>query len=183
MAILPITVYGDKILREKTKDIEQIDDNLIATIHSMFKTMKNANGIGLAANQVDLDKSVFVVDVSPVEGYEDHSPRIMINPEILETSDENVVMEEGCLSLPNLRSDVERPKEIKVKYLDTDENEQEEDFDDLMARVILHEYDHLIGKLIPDRVDPQVKRKMQKQLVKMLRRDVDVDYPITEKSK
>ena len=179
MAILPITVYGDKILREKTKDIKQVDDELIAKIHSMFKTMKNANGIGLAANQVGLDKSVFVVDISPVEGYEDQSPRIMLNPQIVANSDETVFMEEGCLSLPDLRSDVERSKEIKVKYLDTDEKEHEEEFDDLMARVILHEYDHLIGKLIPDRVEPQVKRKMQKQLVKMMRRDIDVDYPIT----
>lgn len=183
MAILQITVYGDDILREKTKDVSQIDDGLIVKIHSMFKTMKSANGIGLAANQVGLVKSVFLVDISPVEGYEDYEPKIMINPKILETSDENVVMEEGCLSLPYLRSDVERAKEVKVRYLDTDENEQEAEFDDLMARVILHEYDHLIGKLIPDRVDPRVKRKMQKQLVKMLRRDMDVDYPITERSR
>jgi peptide deformylase len=89
-------------------------------------------------------------------------------------------MEEGCLSLPLLRAEVERPEKIKIRYLDTDENEKEIEADDLFARVILHEYDHLIGKMIPDRVNEEVKKKLQTELEKIVKRQVDIDYPITK---
>ena len=88
MAILPITVYGDKILRKTVKPIKKIDDNVISVIHNMFSTMRNANGIGLAGNQVGLDKQIFIVDVSPVEDYEHIKPVVMINPQIIKYSDE-----------------------------------------------------------------------------------------------
>ncbi len=181
MSLIPITIYGDRILRENTKPVKAIDDLTILEIQNMFETMRHANGIGLAANQVNLNKSIFVVDVSPVEGYEHIKPVVMINPEIVELSDEEVIMEEGCLSLPNLRADVARPKLVKIKYLDTDENIQEIEADDLFARVILHEYDHLIGKMIPDRVEPGIKKRLQKELIKIMNRDVDIDYPITQR--
>ncbi len=181
MAILPITVYGDPVLRKIASPIKQVDDGIIGLIQNMFATMRNANGIGLAANQVDIDKQIFIVDISPVEGYEKFKPVVMINPEIILQSDETVVMEEGCLSLPNLRADVERPEAIKVRYLDTDENIQEIEADDLFARVILHEYDHLIGKLIPDRVNEQIRKKLQEELELIRNREVKVDYPITPK--
>jgi peptide deformylase len=179
MAILPITVYGDKILRQKTKKVTQIDDSVIELIRNMFETMHNASGIGLAANQVASDKSIFIVDLSVLEEYEKFKPVAIINPEILEVSEEIDVMEEGCLSLPNLRADVERPAIIKLKYLDTDENEQIIEADELFARVILHEYDHLIGKMIPDRVDNRERKKMQKLLNRIMERKEKVDYPIT----
>lgn len=182
MAILPITVYGDKILRVQAKPVPQVDDLLIETIQNMFATMRKANGIGLAANQVGLNKKMFIVDVSPVEGYEKYKPVIMINPEILDQSEELTVMEEGCLSLPDLRADVERPEKIKVRYMDTDENIVEIEADDLFARVILHEYDHLIGKMIPDRVTEDLRKVLQKDLIKIMNREVDIDYPITQKS-
>ncbi len=181
MAIIPITVYGDKILREKTKTVKQIDGILIKNIKDMFDTMRNANGIGLAANQVGLNKSVFVVDLKEVEGYENFKPVVMINPKIAEVSDENVIIEEGCLSLPNLRAEVERPKKILVEYIDTDEKENSLEADDLFARVILHEYDHLIGKMIPDRVSSEMKKKLQEELLQIKNRDVKVDYLITSK--
>jgi len=181
VAILPITVYGDPILRKKAVPVKQIDDEIIGLIQNMFATMRNANGIGLAANQVDIDKQIFIVDVSPVEGYEKIKPVVMINPEIILQSDETVIMEEGCLSLPNLRADVERPESIKVRYLDTDENVQEIEADDLFARVILHEYDHLIGKLIPDRVNEEIKQALKEELQQIKNREVKVDYPITAK--
>ncbi len=181
MAILPITVYGDEILKKKTKPVKQINDKIIFLIRDMFNTMRNANGIGLAANQVSNLNSLFIVDLSPVEGFAKFKPLVLINPKIMETSDEFIVMEEGCLSLPNLRTDVERPEFIKVKYLDTDENEQVLETDDLLSRVILHEYDHLIGKMIPDRVVPAVRKKIKKHLLRIMKREEEIDYLITQK--
>lgn len=181
MAIIPITQYGDKILWQKTKNVEKVDDELIKNIRDMFQTMRNASGIGLAGNQVGLDKSLFVIDLKEIEGYEGFKPVVMINPEIVLQSDEIVTIEEGCLSLPNLRSDVDRPEAVKVKFLNADEQEEEIEADDLFARVILHEYDHLIGKMIPDRVDDNMRKKLQKQLKAIAERKVDIDYPITEK--
>lgn len=181
MPIIPITVYGDSILRKKTEQVQKVDDELIQNIRDMFQTMRNASGIGLAANQVGLDKSVFVIDLKEVEGYEKFKPVVMINPEIVLESDELVTIEEGCLSLPNLRADVDRPASVKVKFLNTDEQEEEIEADELFARVILHEYDHLIGKMIPDRVNESIKKKLQKQLRDISDRNLEIDYPITEK--
>jgi peptide deformylase len=181
MAILPITLYGDKILRNKSKKVEKVDDNLIELIRDMYETMHNANGIGLAANQVNSDKSLFLIDLSTMDEFKNHRPVTLINPEIVEVSEETAVFEEGCLSLPELKADVERPEIIRVKYLDTDENEQIIEVDDLFARVILHEYDHLIGKMIPDRVDAKLKKKLQDALVKISKRKMDFDYPVSER--
>ena len=180
MAIIPITIYGDKILREKTKKVKQVDDEVIQNIRDMFETMRSAHGIGLAANQVGLNKSIFVIDLTPVEGYEESSPLVMINPVITAESDDSVIYEEGCLSLPNLRADVERAEAIEIKYLDTDEKEQIIEADDWMARVILHEYDHLIGKMIPDRVAQDIKKRLKGELTDIMNRNMDVDYPITD---
>ncbi len=183
MSVLPVTVYGDQILRKKTKPVEKVTDDLIFDIKNMWDTMRTANGIGLAANQVGFDKSIFIVDISSLEDYEHIPPVVMINPEIVDYSDEIITFEEGCLSLPNLRADVDRSKIITVKYWDTDEKEHIIEADDLFARVILHEYDHLIGKMIPDRVEPRIKRKLQKDLMKIMRREVEIDYPITERKR
>jgi len=180
MSIIPITVYGDKILRQKAKIVTAVSDEIIDKIRNMFDSMRNARGIGLAANQVGYRDSIFVLDLNGTEGYEKFKPVAMINPEIVLQSDEKVVIEEGCLSLPAIRADVERSESIKVRYLDSDENIVEMDADDLLARVILHEYDHLIGKMIPDRVAEDVKKNLQKGLSDIIKREVEIDYPITE---
>ncbi len=180
MAIVPITVYGDKILRQKAKLVSAVDDTLIEKIKNMLDTMRNANGVGIAANQLGYRESVFVIDLKGVDGYEKFKPVIMINPKIVSESDELVKLEEGCLSLPNLRAEVERPAEIKIRYLDTDEKEKELDADEFFARVILHEYDHLLGKMIPDRVDEDMKNKLKQELTRIMNRDIEIDYPITE---
>jgi peptide deformylase len=180
MSIIPITVYGDKILRQKARPVNAVDDEIIGKIRNMFETMRNAKGLGLAANQVGYRESIFVLDLEGVEGYEKFKPVVMINPEIIEKSDQLIKMQEGCLSLPALHAEIERPEIIKVRYLDTDENEKEIDGDDLLARVILHEYDHLIGKMIPDRVSDDVKKKLRNELNKIMHREVEIDYPVTE---
>jgi peptide deformylase len=179
MAILPITIYGDKILKTKTKYVKQVDDEIIRNIKDMFQTMRHASGIGLAANQVGLDKSIFVIDISPIEGFEESEPIAMINPVITAHSDDSVIYEEGCLSLPALRADVERPEIIEIKYLDPDENEKIIEADEWLARVIQHEYDHLIGKMIPDRVTPEIKKMLKSQLADIMNRKVEVDYETT----
>lgn len=181
MSIMPISVYGDSILRERLKPVRMVDDELIENIQDMFETMREANGIGLAANQVGLNKKLFIMDLRGLEEYSDFKPLVIINPEILEYSDEIITMEEGCLSLPNLRTDVERSEMIKLKYLDTDEEEQILDADSWLARVILHEYDHLIGKMIPDRVDARTKNSLKGELINIMKRDVDINYLLTQR--
>lgn len=180
MAIVPITVYGDKILRQKAKPVSAVDDALIVKIKNMLDTMRNANGVGIAANQLGYRESVFVIDLNGVEGYEKFKPVIMINPKVVQESEELVKMEEGCLSLPNLRAEIVRPAEIKIRYLDTDEKEQELDVGEFFARVILHEYDHLLGKMIPDRVNEDMKNQLKNELNRIMNREIEIEYPITE---
>ena len=102
MSIVPITMCGDKILRKKAAKVSQIDASIVGIIADMFETMRNANGVGLAANQIGLNKQIFVVDVSPVEGYEKYKPIAMINPKIISKSDDTDSIEEGCLSIPGM---------------------------------------------------------------------------------
>ncbi len=180
MSILPITVYGDKILRKKVDQVTKINDKTIELIKFMFETMRNANGIGLAANQVGVNKSIFVVDISPVEDYEKYKPITMINPKIVNKSDELVTIEEGCLSIPDIRGEVIRPKEITIKYHDIDLNEQQIDADDLYARVIQHEYDHLKGILFTDLISDELKKELKKHLKSIQKRKIEIDYPISE---
>ncbi len=180
MSLLPITVYGDKILRKKTNIVTNVDDKIIELIRFMFDTMKNANGIGLAANQVGYNKSIFIVDVSPVEGYEKYKPLTMINPVIVNHSDEKIVLEEGCLSIPTIHAEVTRPKEITIKYQDIDLTEQQLDADALLARVIQHEFDHLKGILFTDLLDDEMKKQYKKSLNKIQKRKIEIDYPISE---
>lgn len=180
MSILPITVYGDKILRKKVDPVTKIDDKTIELIRFMFDTMRNANGIGLAANQVGVNKSIFVVDISPVENYEKYKPITMINPRIVKKSDEKVAMEEGCLSIPDIRAEVIRPKEITIKYQDIDLTEQQIDAAELYARVIQHEFDHLKGILFIDLITEEVKKELKKPLKSIQKRKIKIDYPISE---
>ncbi len=180
MALLPITLYGDKILRKKVDKVTEVDLKTIELIKNMFDTMKNASGIGLAANQVGVDKSIFVIDISPVEGYEEHKPTALINPEIVNFSQEKVFIEEGCLSIPDIRAEVERPKSIKIKYQDADLVEHEIEATDLLARVMQHEFDHLQGVLFIDKINDKVRKSMNEELNKIKKRSIDVDYPVTE---
>jgi peptide deformylase len=182
MALLPITLIGDKILRRKTKKITDVDIETVELIKNMFDTMRNANGIGLAANQVGSDKSIIVIDVSVVEEYENIKPIVFINPEIIYRSEEKIVMEEGCLSIPDIRCEVERPKEIVIKFYDTQMKEQKLEASGLLARVTQHEFDHLNGVLFTDLIDQLEKKKLRKPLNRIRTRKLEVTYPVTEDS-
>jgi peptide deformylase len=180
MAVLPITVYGDKILRKKAKNVAEVDLKTIELIKNMFDTMRNANGIGLAANQVGSDKSIFVIDISQVEDYEDTKPLALINPKIIKRSEKKVLMEEGCLSIPDVREEVRRPESRTIVYHDTDLKEHTLEADGIMARVMQHEYDHLKGILFTDLIPDDVKKKYKKDINRIRKRKVEIDYPITE---
>jgi peptide deformylase len=181
MSVIPISVYGDKILRKKAQLVKNVDFMTVEHIKNMFETMRNANGIGLASTQVGIDQSIFVVDLSPVEDYEKSKPMVLINPKILDFSDDKITIEEGCLSLPDVRYDVERPETIYITYYDTNLKEKTFEATKLFARVFQHEQDHLNGVLFTDHLDEDVKKKLRKSLDKIKKRDVDTDYPIVQK--
>jgi peptide deformylase len=173
-------MFGDKILRKKVNKAKAVDNETIELITNMFDTMRNANGIGLAANQVGADTSIFIVDISNLEEHEESKPLVFINPKIVKRSEEQTVFEEGCLSIPDIRGDVERPEAITIKYQDVDFKEQTMDADNLLARVIQHEYDHLMGILFTDLVDDELKKRFKKPLHRIRKRKIDIAYPISK---
>ncbi len=180
MALLPVTLIGDKILKKKTNNVKEVDVKTIELIRDMFETMRNANGIGLAANQVGADKSIIVIDVSVIEGNEETKPIVFINPKLTHFSDKKVKIEEGCLSIPDVRAEIERPESVTVEYKDTEFKDQTLKADGVLARVIQHEYDHLQGILFTDLISDDLKKKLNKDIIKIKKRKVDFQYPVTE---
>lgn len=144
MALRNIRKYGDDVLRKKCREIDQIDDRLLTLIEDMKETMYDADGVGLAAPQVGVLKRLFVIDIG--EG-----PLVFINPEIIETSGSQTD-EEGCLSLPGETEEVMRPNYVRARALNEKGEEFEIEAEELLARAILHEYDHLNGTLFIDRI-------------------------------
>ena len=143
MSILEIRVLGDPILREETKPVEEITDELRTLVKNMFDTMYLAKGIGLAAPQVGRSERIAVVDV-------DNNPMALVNPEILEVSANKAKAEEGCLSIPDVYGDVERPATVRVRATDLEGRTIEIEGTDLFGRCLQHEIDHLHGKLFVD---------------------------------
>jgi peptide deformylase len=141
---MEIKTLGDKVLKQKAKRVSGIDDTIRTICASMIKTMLDNEGIGLAANQVGILKRIIVI----LDG---DKPKILINPEIVEFSSSNVIMNEGCLSIPGEYLDIERPEEIIVKYRDTKGKPHIERFVGMTSRVIQHEVDHLDGIVMIDK--------------------------------
>jgi peptide deformylase len=160
----PIVIYGDPILREVSQPVKEIDREIKDLVADMIATVKKARGLGLAAVQVGVLKRLFIVDLSLVDISE--SLRVFINPEIVETSGE-VEMEEGCLSFPGLYQKIVRPAKVKVRATDLDGNRFEMEADGLVARAILHEYDHLEGKLFIDYLSPLARTMLKGRLKKL----------------
>jgi len=158
MSKLDIVTLPDPILRKVSKSVERVDDDVRQLLDDMLETMYEAPGIGLAGIQVAVPKRVLVLDVADHET-EEPNPICMVNPQILSTSEETRVYEEGCLSLPDIRVEIERPSEITVRYIDRNGTEQELTTDGLLATAIQHEIDHLDGKLIIDFLS-SLKRNM-----------------------
>jgi peptide deformylase len=157
MAVLPIITIPDPVLRKISDPIERVDEAVVKLMDDMLETMYAAPGIGLAAPQVGVLKRVFVLDAS--EEGEPPNPIAMANPEIVALGSTTRVHEEGCLSIPDVRVDIERPAEVTVRYINRKGDEQELKASGLMATAIQHEIDHLDGQLIIDFLS-RLKRDM-----------------------
>lgn len=158
MAIFPIRTFGDPVLRMETKPILVITDAVRTLAQDMIETMYDAPGVGLAANQIGISKRIAVFDANDELG-----ARVMINPEIVETSGE-IEMEEGCLSVPGHWWEITRPALVRVTALDLEGNEVEYAGDGLMGRVLQHEIDHLDGGLLMDVLPKRQRKKALKDL-------------------
>lgn len=163
--IYPIVVYGSPILRQVAREITPVEfPNIKTLVSDMFDTMYKSDGMGLAAPQIGKSIRIFIVDATAL-AEEDPSladfKKVFINPKLQSISEEKLVMNEGCLSLPKIREDVERNNKVRITYQDEDWNTHEEEYEGLKARVIQHEYDHLDGVLFIDRINP-LRRKMLK---------------------
>jgi peptide deformylase len=186
--IYPIVVYGDPVLRQRAKDIEEGTD-LTKLIEDMYETMYSAQGIGLAAPQIGKGVRLFVVDGSPLNDDEEDDDdevvedmkefkKAFINPIILQEVGTPWEFEEGCLSIPNIREKVSRKAKLKIRYFDENWKLKEEEYDGMKARIIQHEYDHIEGKLFIDYLPPLKKRLLKGKLNDISKGDVKTEYRI-----
>ncbi|MGU3628297.1 peptide deformylase [Comamonas sp. C24C] len=162
MAILPILCYPDPRLHKVAKPVAQVDERIQTLVKDMLETMYDAQGIGLAATQIDVHERVIVIDVSE----ERNEPMALINPEILWASEETQLGEEGCLSVPGIYDGVERSIAVKVKALDENGNSREIDAEGMLAICIQHEMDHLLGKVFVEYLSPLKRNRIKTKLVK-----------------
>ena len=182
--ILPIVAYGDPILKKKAQEIDEKFEGLNTLIKHMFETMYDARGVGLAAPQINQSIRLFIVDASPF-GEDEDDPEalkvkdfkeVFINAKIVDRTGDEWLFQEGCLSIPNIREDVNRESSIRIQYYDSDWNYQEKEFDGYAARIIQHEYDHIDGILFTDLLNPLKKRMLKGKLLDISRGEVDVSY-------
>lgn len=176
--IYPIVVYGDPVLKKRAREIEHGSD-VKELVDDMFETMHNASGIGLAAPQIGKSIRMFVVDASPLEDDEigDYK-QVFINPEIVEEWGEEWTFEEGCLSIPNIRENVDRLDSLHIRWFDENWQEHEEEFDGMVARIIQHEFDHLNGILFTDHITSLKRRLLKGKLSNISKGKVDTAYRI-----
>ena len=189
--ILPIVAYGDPVLRKKAADITKDYDGLGKLIEDMFETMRSASGIGLAAPQIGRSIRLFIVDTETalkhiaedLQKDEEHPfkgetgiRRIFINARTVQKDGTPWLYNEGCLSIPKIREDIERPDEITLEYLDANFQPRRETFTGLAGRVVQHEYDHIEGILFVDYLKPLKKRLIKKKLDQISKGLVDTDY-------
>jgi len=164
MATRPIVIYGDPVLREVSRSVETIDQEVKDLVFSMVDTLKEAKGLGLAANQVGVAIRLFLVDLSAIDINETLS--VFINPEIIETEG-SVELEEGCLSFPDMYLKIVRPEKVRIQATDLDGKRFEMTAEGMAARAILHEYDHIEGKLYVDRLSPLARTMLKGRLKKL----------------
>jgi len=184
--ILPIIAYGDPVLRKVGKDIDEKYPHLAELIENMKETMKNAQGVGLAAPQIGKAIRLFILDTSPFGADEDleederdflsNFKKVFINAKIISEEGEEWVFNEGCLSIPDIREDVFRKEKITIEYVDEHFEKHTETIDGLAARVIQHEYDHIEGILFTDKISSLKKRLIKKKLENISKGKVSTDY-------
>jgi len=186
--ILPIIAYGSAILKKEAEEIDENYKGLNELIGSMFETMYEASGVGLAAPQINKSIRLFIVDAAPFaevpEGEEpdplakglENFKKVFINPIIEDETGEEWAFAEGCLSIPKIREDVMRKPKIKISYYDENWNFHEDELEGYAARIVQHEYDHVDGVLFTDHLSPLKKRMLKKKLINISKGEIEVDY-------
>jgi peptide deformylase len=175
----PIIVYGHPVLKKVAADIEKNYPGLQKLVDDLFDTMYHSEGLGLAAPQIGKSVRIFVIDGAPVAEDEPELAgfkKAFINAHIVEKSGEKVPMNEGCLSIPNLREEVKRESHIRLEYYDENWEFHDDVFDGYKARIIQHEYDHLDGILFVDRINPLRKRLLKGKLTDISNGKFEADY-------
>ncbi len=182
----PILAYGHPTLRKVAKNITPEYPELQSLIDDMFESMYESNGVGLAAPQIGKSIRLFVIDASSFTEIDDNlsdeekkqlqGKKVFINAKILEETGNEWAFNEGCLSIPGINEDVERPKKIKIEYYDRNFNKHIEEIDGILARIIQHEYDHLEGILFTDHLSSFKKRLLKRKLENISKGKVNVDY-------
>lgn len=167
MAKLNILRYPDPRLHTVARPVAQVDDRICRLVDDMIETMYEANGVGLAATQVDVHERVVVIDTSE----ERNDPRVLINPELVKVSEELIVWEEGCLSVPTIYDKVERHARVTVRALDREGRPYEFDAEELLAVCVQHEMDHLRGKVFVEYLSPLKRNRIRAKLQKKQRED------------
>jgi len=177
MAVRDILIIPDKRLRLKSEAVQTVDKPLRALIEDMFETMYAAPGIGLAAIQIGVPKRVVTMDLAKKD--DPKQPQVFINPEVVWSSEEKATYEEGCLSIPEYYEEVERPKTVKVKFLDADLKPQEIEATGLLATCLQHEIDHINGVLFIDHIS-KLKRDMVMKKFKKAAKKTEGAKPLSE---
>lgn len=168
MALLPILTYPDPRLHTVAKPVQAVDARIRGLVADMLETMYDANGIGLAATQVNVHERLIVIDVSE----ERDQPMVLINPEITWASEDKQVGDEGCLSVPGIYDGVERSRSVKVQALDAEGKSREIEAEGLLAVCIQHEMDHLMGKVFVEYLSPLKRNRIKTKMLKA-RRDTE----------
>lgn len=187
--ILPIVAYGDPVLRKVAKEMDESYPDLPKLIEDMWETMYASNGVGLAAPQVNKDVRLFVIDSAQIfanmneqdreeENYPDAPgiKQVFINAHVVEEHGDDWAYNEGCLSIPKIREDIYRAEEVTIEFEDENFTHHKKTFNGVTARIILHEYDHIEGKLFIDKISPLKRKLIKRKLEDISRGNVSVDY-------
>lgn len=188
--IFPIVAYGSPVLRKVANEISADYPELNLLLEDMWETMYYSNGVGLAAPQINKDIRIFVIDSTQIfeameidekKNYSDAPgyKGVFINPKVINLAGDEWSYNEGCLSIPKIREDIYRPEEVTISFLNENFEPQEKTFNGITARVILHEYDHLEGKLFIDYLKPLKKKLLQGKLNDISKGKIKVDYKMS----
>jgi len=164
MAVLRIRIYGDPVLREKADPIPEIDEDVRRLAADMVETLRDADGVGLAGPQVGAMQRLIVVHPPASGGEKRGEPRVLVNPEVLETCGPEVSAEEGCLSIPGIYDSVKRRDRVQVRARELDGGEIRLEAEGILSRILQHEIDHLDGVLFVDRIGPMRRALLRKRL-------------------
>jgi peptide deformylase len=179
--ILPVFAFGQPVLKKRATDINKDYEGLESLINNMWETMYAAHGVGIAAPQIGVSVRLFIIDsiqIMEEEKKAEGIKKVFINAQIIEETGEFWSYEEGCLSIPNIRGDVERQQKVRIQYLDENFEKHDEIYEGINARVIQHEYDHIEGVLFVEKLKPLKKKLIQRKLNDIKTGKATADYKI-----